>query len=44
LVNEPMAAGDYTRTFNAAGMATGVYFVKFEGNNFMQTQKITLMK
>ncbi|MBI5473471.1 MAG: T9SS type A sorting domain-containing protein [Ignavibacteriae bacterium] len=44
LVNEPMQAGSYTITWNAEGMASGVYLCKLTSNNFSQTKTMILQK
>jgi len=45
LVNERQAAGNYSATFNADGLATGVYLYKLTTNSkVVQTRKMVLMR
>jgi hypothetical protein len=44
LVNDVMAAGTYTVTFNAGNLASGVYLYRISGNNFSLCRKMNLMK
>jgi hypothetical protein len=48
LVNEQKASGTYTATFNAAGLASGMYFYKLQATspsgNFVATKKMMLVK
>jgi hypothetical protein len=45
LVDKNQSAGSYEIIFNASGLASTVYFVKFRAdNNFIQTRKLALMK
>jgi len=45
LVNEVKSAGTYIVSFNAADLATGMYYYNFRaGNNFNQTKKLLLLK
>jgi len=45
LVNAVQQAGNYSVTFNAAGMPSGVYFYQLQSENgFRQTRKCILMK
>ena len=37
-------AGEYKITFNAAGLASGVYFYQLKANNFLATRKLLLLK
>jgi len=42
--NETMAAGSYSKSWNAAAMPSGVYFYRMETGNFIATKKLILMK
>ncbi len=44
LANERMNAGEHTRTFNAQGLASGVYIYTLEANGVRLTNKMTLIK
>lgn len=44
LVNERRDAGVYTVPFNAANLASGVYFYKLQAGSFSQTRKMMLVK
>jgi len=44
LVDEPLAAGRYTTTWEAAGLASGVYVVQMRAGDFVQTRKMILLK
>ncbi len=36
--------GNYDVTWNASGMATGIYFYRLQAGNFVQTRKMVLLK
>jgi len=44
LVNEYKESGDYSYTFDAKNLNSGVYVYKLEANKFTQTRKMTLVK
>jgi hypothetical protein len=44
LVNENLRAGSYETTFDAAGLASGVYFYKLHVGSFSATRKMILSK
>lgn len=44
LVNEVYSAGTHAVIWNAGDIATGMYLVQFESENYRQIQKIMLMK
>jgi hypothetical protein len=44
LVNEVQAAGNYTASFNAASLSSGVYFYKIESGSFTSVKKMMLLK
>jgi len=44
LVNGNQAAGPHEVQFNAAGLASGVYFYKIVSGDFSQVKKMVLMK
>ncbi len=44
LVDELKSAGNYQITFDAAQLASGMYFYKLEASNFSQTKKMILLK
>ena len=44
LVDEPLAAGRYTTTWEVAGLASGVYVVRMRAGDFVQTRKMILLK
>jgi GH35 family endo-1,4-beta-xylanase len=37
-------AGDYTETFNANGLAGGIYFYRLEAGSFKETKKLAVLK
>ncbi len=44
LVNEKKDPGTYSVTFDAGGLASGMYFYRFLAGNFMETRKLLLLK
>ena len=44
LIHENMEAGRYTVSFNAVGLASGVYFYRLGINGFTETKKMMLVK
>jgi len=44
LVNQELTPGRYETNWNAAGIASGVYFYKIETNDFNRTLKMILLK
>jgi uncharacterized delta-60 repeat protein len=44
LVNEEKPAGDYSITFNASNLASGIYFYKMQAGRFEKTKKLILLK
>ena len=44
LVNETKAPGNYEVNFNAANLASGVYFYQLRAGDFIQTKKMILLK
>ncbi|HEX2984875.1 MAG TPA: T9SS type A sorting domain-containing protein, partial [Ignavibacteriales bacterium] len=44
LLNEQLGAGSHNVEFNAAGMASGVYFYKIESGSFSNIKKMMLLK
>jgi hypothetical protein len=44
LVNEVKPAGNYLVNFNAAGLASGIYFYRLKTGNFTQNHKMILLK
>jgi hypothetical protein len=44
LVNERQEAGRYQVTFNAAGLAGGVYFYRLQSGTFQETRRMMLVK
>jgi hypothetical protein len=44
LVNEEMAPGRHEVTWDASGMASGVFFYRLVAGGFVNTKKVTLMR
>jgi uncharacterized delta-60 repeat protein len=44
LVNQDLNAGSYVYNFDAAGLASGVYFYKIQAGNFNDVKKMMLVK
>ncbi len=44
LINEELNAGNYTKTFNATNLSSGVYFYKLQTSKFSETKKMILMR
>ncbi|SMO49891.1 T9SS type A sorting domain-containing protein [Gracilimonas mengyeensis] len=44
LVNEQKGAGNYTVTFDATNLTSGVYFFKIQAGSFTDTKKMLLLK
>jgi hypothetical protein len=44
LINRNVEAGAHSVNFDASGLNSGVYIYKLEAADFVQTNKMTLMK
>jgi hypothetical protein len=44
LINEYQTAGSHTLNFNAASLASGIYFYRLEAGNYNSVKKMILMK
>jgi hypothetical protein len=44
LVNERKAPGSYEATFDASGLASGVYFYRLQSGDFTQTRKLCVLR
>ncbi len=44
LVNEQQPAGNYSVTFNATNLTSGIYFYKLQSGNFVENKKMILIK
>jgi hypothetical protein len=44
LVNDQMQPGNYTVTFDASRLSSGVYFYRLEAGNFSDVKRLTIMK
>ncbi|MFA5031667.1 MAG: T9SS type A sorting domain-containing protein [bacterium] len=44
LVNSEKEAGSYDVSFNAMGLSSGIYFVRFAAGNYKSTKKLILMR
>jgi photosystem II stability/assembly factor-like uncharacterized protein len=44
LVSEPLPAGNHSRQWNGAGVASGVYFYRLQAGSFTATKKLILLK
>jgi hypothetical protein len=44
LINDKLPAGAHTAVFNAANMATGVYFYRLEAGSYVDVKKMLLLK
>ncbi len=44
LVDEELLPGEYKVSFDAAGLASGVYFYQLEAEGFVQTKKLMLLR
>lgn len=44
LINEPLAAGNYRKEFNASDLTSGVYLYRLRAGNFIRTKKMVLIK
>lgn len=44
VVDEPLTAGSYSRTFNAAGLASGAYFYRLTADGYSETRRMLLLK
>jgi len=44
LVNEYKSAGNYTVSFDASHLASGIYFYQLRAGNFISTKKMLLLK
>jgi len=44
LVNEIKKPGNYSVTFNATNLSSGIYFYKLSSGNFIQTKRMILLK
>jgi hypothetical protein len=44
LVSEKLSAGNHSRQWNAANMASGIYFYRLQADLFAETKKLVLLK
>ncbi len=44
LADQQMSSGYHTVTWNAGGMASGVYIYRLSAGNFVQVKRMILMK
>lgn len=44
LVDEARPAGQYVAVWNAAGMASGIYFYRLQAGSYIETKRMTLLK
>ena len=44
LVNESITTGNYSVSFDASGLTSGVYFYQIKAGNFVETKKMILIK
>jgi hypothetical protein len=44
LVNERQNAGEYSVTFDASNLSSGVYFYKLQTERFLETKQMVLIK
>jgi photosystem II stability/assembly factor-like uncharacterized protein len=44
IINQEFGPGSHTFTWDAAGYASGVYFIRLEASGFMQTRKAMLLR
>jgi hypothetical protein len=44
LVNSELSAGEYSITFNASGLSSGIYLYRLQAGNFSSVKKMILMK
>jgi predicted GH43/DUF377 family glycosyl hydrolase len=44
LVSESLKAGDHTRSWDASGFTSGIYYYRIEAGNFVQTRKMIYLK
>jgi hypothetical protein len=44
LLADELSAGTYARQWNAAGLASGVYFYRLQASSFSETRKLILLR
>ncbi|MEK9138789.1 MAG: T9SS type A sorting domain-containing protein, partial [Bacteroidota bacterium] len=44
LLSEVLPAGTYSQQWNPEGLSTGVYFYRLQGDNFVDTKKLLLLR
>jgi photosystem II stability/assembly factor-like uncharacterized protein len=44
IISEELSAGSYLRSWNAQGMASGIYFCRLQASSFTETKKLVLLR
>jgi hypothetical protein len=44
LVNEELQAGNHERTFDASGLASGVYLYRLQADGFVETKRPVVLR
>jgi hypothetical protein len=44
LIDEPLTPGEHEIVWNATGFSSGIYFMRLQSGEFVENQKVILLK